>query len=179
MNESEKVEQLEEKGRQIFENYCNQQEWCTIIRWSKKRFSPWDVSFSSGNTKGYSVEIIGEIKVRSYESQAFGDWYLEHDKLIALKEIRENYINKKIMYINIFTDDKLRAWDLDMPSMKDKVIKKKMMPKNEYNDTTMVQKDVYSLFNREAILDSEIDSLEKTLLNNIKPNIDEDDELPW
>ena len=95
----------DQKGRDIFKSFCAAQPWCTINREAKKKYSSWDVSYYSGDTK-----IIGEIKVRYYNHDSFDTWIMETKKLEALQSIKTK--DTLINYINIFNDDKILIWDI-------------------------------------------------------------------
>jgi hypothetical protein len=103
----------DENGRELFKTFCNTQSWCKVISESKDDYAPWDISYYSGSTK-----IIGEIKIRNYDSKAFLDWDYEqkkHNSLLSVYEkVKANPANKKkqieIQYINFFTDDAIKIW---------------------------------------------------------------------
>jgi hypothetical protein len=101
----------DQQGRDMFKHYCGKSEWCKVIKESKDDFAAWDVSYMSGTTM-----IIGEIKVRGYESTTFSNWDYEVKKHQALKGILEQmklkYPKKRIeiQYINFFEDDAVRIW---------------------------------------------------------------------
>jgi hypothetical protein len=111
--EINKYRQADENGRELFKQFCNTQSWCKIIAESKDDYAPWDIAYYSGGTK-----IIGEIKVRNYESNAFLDWDYEakkHNSLITVYEkVKAKPENKnkqvEIQYINIFKNDGIKIW---------------------------------------------------------------------
>ena len=100
------------KGRELFKEFCNTQSWCKMITVAPLD-KVWDVAYYSGGTK-----VIGEIKVRDYNSKAFIDWDYEHKKHHNLLDIYNQTKSKKrnqnkkieIQYINFFTDDAIKIW---------------------------------------------------------------------
>jgi hypothetical protein len=100
---------LEQKGRSIFETLCQPNIKCQINKFSTNPYANWDVSFMSASTK-----VIGEIKTRNYKHYHFNTWILQEDKLLKLRAIKDNYglEDIRIMYINIFEDNKILIWDI-------------------------------------------------------------------
>ncbi|MBC5836802.1 hypothetical protein [Flavobacterium muglaense] len=100
-------------GRELFKTFCSTQSWCKVIAESKDDFAHWDISYYSGGTK-----IIGEIKVRNYDSKAFLDWDYEEKKhnnlLTVYHQVKAKPTNKnkniEIQYINFFNDDAIKIW---------------------------------------------------------------------
>jgi len=103
-------EQGEIKGREIVKNFLHTKELIKYVE-SKDKFSRWDIAYETGNGK-----FIGEVKYRNYPSTKFYDWVLEKHKYDDLMKIRdnrkENGVDVRIVYINVFTDDKIFIWDL-------------------------------------------------------------------
>ena len=101
----------DEHGRELFKHYCTNQKWCKVIKESKDEYAHWDISYWSGGTM-----IIGEIKVRNYNSNSFVDWDYEQKKHIELtamlNRMKQVHPNKKIeiQYINIYKDEAIRIW---------------------------------------------------------------------
>ncbi|MEN2402309.1 hypothetical protein GKZ90_0021145 [Flavobacterium sp. MC2016-06] len=108
----------EQLGRDQFTDYVSkkQPDW-NITRYATKRFDKWDVAFTTGTTEDF---VIGEIKHRYKDYDAFDTWYLEQDKFDNLQDIKtrlqKKYPNKKIFihYINFYWDKKNipRIWDI-------------------------------------------------------------------
>ena len=136
----------DEKGRVIFEKLCTQQKWCKHIKNSTDKYAVWDNAYLSGNT-----QMIGEIKFRNYDSEAFDSWFLEVDKYNSLNQLK-NSINSetKITYINHFKDDQTIIWNLTNLDIKDYKITKLWLQKNDF-DTTLVEKEVIYLHHNLAI----------------------------
>lgn len=99
-------------GRELFKEFCSTQSWCKMIAESKPD-DVWDVAYFSGSTR-----VIGEIKVRDYNSKAFLDWEYEEKKHNSLLRIYNRTKAKKrnkdkkieIQYINFFNDDAIKIW---------------------------------------------------------------------
>ena len=62
----------DDKGRQIFKEYRNNQPWCKFIKESKDKYAHWDVAYTNRNTS-----VIGEIKVRNYDCGDYESWFLQ------------------------------------------------------------------------------------------------------
>ncbi len=107
-------QEMDDKGRLIFQGYCIAQPWCKFARKSKNDDAAWDVSYSGNNDE----VIIGEIKVRSYNSTDYNDWMLEVKKINGLNKVYNKMKkydpkqNIKIHYINIFKDNEIMIWDI-------------------------------------------------------------------
>lgn len=159
----------DQKGRDIFKKFCEQQADFKYYKSSKGLYSKWDVSYVS---KG--LKFIGEIKVRNYESTTFGDWFIQADKLEGLMEIQKQIPGSKISYINIFKDNITYIWnldDIDFSKIKEGVLQ---LQKNDYTTETEWKK-VYYLPNSIA-LKFETD-LTKSIFKDV---IEEDNEdLPF
>lgn len=110
--ELNKYEQADNDGRDLFKDYCAKQDWCKVIKVASPT-DTWDIAYYSGGTK-----IIGEIKVRNYDSDAFLDWdyeYKKHHNLLQVYDkVKEKESNKKkqveIQYINFFKNDSIKIW---------------------------------------------------------------------
>jgi hypothetical protein len=166
-------EKDDEKGRNIFINYCEQQPWCKINKLAKNKFAKWDVSYFSGNT-----QMIGEIKKRKYTSDAFSDWYIQEDKWDALIQIKGDS-DAKITYINHFTDDSTMIWDLTDMDKEKLESGLRLLQENDYSDK-LVWKKVYLLPSRDAVIkNKEAIILEQLLDANIINNNEEEDILPF
>lgn len=174
MNDYEKKD---EKGREIFKQFCHEQQWCKHNKDAKDKMAHWDLSYFSGDTA-----MIGEIKYRNYSSTAFPDWFLQLDKLKYLqamyKFIKLNGKETKITYINHYADGKTLIWDLTNLNILDYDIKKIMLQKNDF-DEEIVLKEVIYLKATEAIYGSPTNDLESYLDSNINNEEDEDDGLPF
>lgn len=101
------------KERFYFQNFHNQKNDFRIIKFSQfnNKSSKWDVSLYSAGTY-----YIAEIKCRKYNSFNYPDWIIDESKWSDLNKIRNKYpkdCNVKLLYINIFLDNKLAIWQLD------------------------------------------------------------------
>jgi hypothetical protein len=123
----------DEKGRIIFDAFCKQETWCKVNKYAKNDYSKWDVSYYSGNTA-----MLGEIKKRKYESTAYGTWFLQEDKYIALTntqtKLKQNGKDVKLTYINFFTDNITQVWELDKIDMTKLEKKNVLLQVNDYDD---------------------------------------------
>ena len=99
---SDKFNEAELKGREKFKTFCDNQEWCTLIKFDENKYGSWDVAFLSGETK-----MIGELKDREYNSTTFDSWICEKEKLERIQAKVKKRKDIKVMYINTFTDDKI------------------------------------------------------------------------
>ena len=169
----------DQKGRDTFKDFCtnSNQRWCKYVADATDPFSIWDVAYLSGYTSNFNkVKVIGEIKVRKYESDSFESWYLELDKLKALKEKQLNSQKAgkeiRITYINIFNDNMTLIWDLTDLNIESLPIKLMIMPKNDFDDTK-VYKQIIEL-NR---CDAERYETDEKLSIFKNYNYDNDDEI--
>ena len=155
----------DKKGRIIFREFCNQQPSFIFNKESKKDFAKWDVSYTQKGTK-----FIGEIKVRDYNATAFGDWFLQSDKLEGLRELQKLNPDTKISYINIFNDNLTYIWnldDIDWSNIKQGVLQ---LQKNDYEEE-LVWKTVYYL---PHLLAQKFETdLNKTIFTSIQENDDD------
>jgi hypothetical protein len=139
MNTTTNYQTDDQKGRELFKTFCQQQPEFTFKKESKSDFSKWDVSYTSKGSK-----FIGEIKVRDYDATTFGDWFMQADKLEALQELQKAVPGTKISYINIFNDNLTYIWhldEIDWSTIKQGVLQ---LQKNDY-DNEVVWKSVYYL----------------------------------
>lgn len=128
----------DEKGRKIFKEFCQQQIWCKVHKTSKDKFAKWDLSFFSGRT-----QMIGEIKVRDYNSRDFDNWYLEADKLDALRKLNEVIPNSRITYINHFKDNITYIWDLTELKETELDYSMQNLQINDYTTQTKLKKVIH------------------------------------
>lgn len=140
----DKYEEKDNAGRKIFQSFCNQESWCKYIKASDKKYSKWDVAYTSGNTHN----VIGEIKYRTnYSSDSFSTFMLEVDKLKALQEIRNKAKEKgkevNVHYIQIFNDNFTYLWDVSNIDLKNYEIKFQLLPKNNFDDTLVYKQVIY------------------------------------
>jgi hypothetical protein len=166
----------DEEGREIFKEYCANQSWCKFIKESKDEYATWDVSYMSGST-----HIIGEIKMRNFESKAFDTWFLERKKLDALHVVREAVITKKkdvkapsIQYINLFNDEVIRIWDITNLEMESKVID---LQATTFGDQSIKQKDTIGLPIETAVLKDGL--YLHRLFKDVEIDDEDDDMLPF
>ena len=162
----------DQKGRDLFIKFCSQQPKFTFNRAARKEYAKWDVSYYQNNQT-----FIGEIKVRDYESDAFGEWFIQADKLEALKELQKQIAGAKISYINFYNDNLIRIWDLTDLDLKTLSSSMQKLQKNDYEEE-VVWKKVYHLHNMDAIVTEETDSTKSIFANKIISE-QEDDELPF
>ena len=132
----------EEKGRVIFDEFCKQQTWCNVTKFSKNKYTKWDVLYTSGATDNH---VIGEIKRRKNTSNDYDCWFLQKDKYEALLQIQSEASKPiKITYINHFTDGATAVWDLDNIAMDILKIESIWCQKNDYT-FEKEEKDCYLL----------------------------------
>ena len=131
------------KGRLVFESFCNQETWCKVNKFAKNNYSKWDVSYFSGSTA-----MLGEIKKRKYESTSYGEWYLQVDKYTVLSnmqvKLKQEGKEVKITYINHFTDNITQIWVLDGIDLSKLERKTLLLQTNDYDDK-LEYKEVYCL----------------------------------
>lgn len=128
---------MEQKGRDIFKNWCDNDIRCKLNKFSTNEFTKWDVSFLIDDNK-----MVGEIKYRLYNHNAFDTWIIQKDKYEFLINMAET-LNVIPIYINIFEDSTILMWDLN--SMEDIVIKEESYNKTFCGDSRNVQKEVIHL----------------------------------
>jgi hypothetical protein len=156
----------DQKGRDLFRLFCSQQSKFTFHREARQEFAKWDVSYYLGKQ-----QFIGEIKVRDYNCDAFGTWYLQADKLEALQALQKKAPNTKISYINFYNDNMMRIWnlsDLDLSTLEFSMQK---LQKNDY-EKEEVWKKVYHLNNIDA--EPYETDLTKSIFKDLAINQEED-----
>lgn len=147
-----KFEYTDELAKDKFFSYCNAQPWCKVNKRSKPGFAVWDVSFTSGDTNGNTINFIGEIKDRLKPSTYSTNWYYEEKKHNDLKEIKDKVqLPTKIAYINFFTDDKIWIWDTTSVEEFKKPIPQAMKKQTMGNDK-LITKSVYLMNKQETII---------------------------
>lgn len=165
----------DEEGRVKFQQYCSTTTWCKYNKASKDEYAAWDVSYTSGAT-----QVIGEIKLRDYASDAFDGWFMEEKKLKALHAVREAVKSKykhstttpSIHYINIFTDDKIIIWDV---TNLDAVVETHNLQQTTMGNQQEVSKAIITLPTATAVIR---ESLTPPPIGNPNAN-PEDDGLPF
>lgn len=158
-------EQQDNNGREIFKSFCKVKHWCKHHKDATEQYSHWDTSYYSGKTM-----VVAEIKERNYDSSAFSDWYGEIYKYNQLMLIKDKYKAKgmdvKIHYINLFNDNQVIIWDLDLISPESFEMN---LPKHTLEDNGNVNKKMYRLWKAQSILWEKI-------IDYAEPYGDEDDE---
>lgn len=129
----------DQKGRDIFKAFMLENPEFKLIKESKNKHSHWDVSYSMKKEK-----YIGEIKIRKYNSTAFGDWYLQKDKYDNLKLLQSKIPDSKISYINFFDDNITMIWNLDKIDFTKIETGLRELQENDYSERTVL-KPVYLL----------------------------------
>lgn len=135
------------------------------VNHSKSRF---DVLYSAATMNNYiinNIEIKGEIKIRTNESDKYFSSFIEiekFNKLLKLTNRNESYP----IFINIYSDNVLRIWDLS--SLKEgedyllvKNVKRWNEAKQQYD-----YNDCYALYNDKAMLQIKDDKLSWIDKNN-------------
>ena len=165
-----KYREADDKGRDIFIDYCKRQNWCTFKKASKDDYAHWDVSYLSGDTM-----VIGEIKVREYESTDYNGWFLEVFKYNELKHLQSKMKEKnkdvQIHYINIYTNQEIIIWDLDKTLLNKNTLN---LPKTTMEDNGEKIKQIYTVYKAEAVVNEPINKVHK-----IDNNVESDDDLPF
>lgn len=142
-------EKAEQRGRQLFDTFCNNQDWCKVNRYSTTKFASYDVSFTSGDTK-----MIGEIKFREYPSTAFDNWYIKQSKIRGLERMKRITDTKlspdenesQIAYILFFTDGVVRIWNVTNLTKEQEPVLTIVTNTTMGNDD-LVERNQYLLFN--------------------------------
>lgn len=137
-------ETADNKGRETFKQFCNEQKWCKFNREAKKEYAKWDVSYIKDKQ-----QTIGEIKMRDYNSTDFNEWFLQEDKYLALKELQKKIPGSRITYINHFKNNITFIWDLTDMDMTKVTHSMSKLQKNDYTTET-VWKKVYHLHHVDA-----------------------------
>lgn len=146
---SDKFNEAELKGREKFKTFCDNQEWCTLIKFDENKYGAYDVAFLSGETK-----MIGELKDREYNSTTFDSWICEKEKLERIQAKVKKRKDIKVMYINTFTDDKILFWDIT--NYAPKKYYKKVLPKNTAEDNGDKEKDIFYLPTDKSIVNKNL-----------------------
>lgn len=129
----------DKKGREIFKAFAKENPEFKFKKESKDEFSCWDVSYTKKREN-----YIGEIKIRKYNSTAFGDWYLQKDKYDNLRMLQLKVPGSKISYINFFDDNITMVWNLDEIDFSKIETGMRDLQQNDYSEKTVL-KPVYLL----------------------------------
>lgn len=121
----------EEQGRKQFEQFAKREK-LEIIHFTP-HYEHYDVLFISGGT-----EWLGEVKIRHCRASKYPNYILEKSKV---ENIKSNFPDKKIMYINFFEDVTL-CWDITNLNLP---IHKKQLPATTATKTKIKTKLFYLL----------------------------------
>lgn len=124
-----------QKGNDIFNNFCAQQRWCKVKRFTTEKFADYDVVYTTNNNL-----TIGEIKRRNQKITDFDGWFLEKDKYERLMEIKKSstkYV--KVTYINHFKNNVTLIWDLDSIDVTKLDLTQCLLPENDYSDRKVMK----------------------------------------
>lgn len=148
INSIEKTDEFinyDEKGKDIVQEWCNVTPECKFRKRSGiDAKEAWDVSLELNGEK-----MLVEIKMRKNDSNYYDEWILENKKYLDVTNLANKY-NFKPVYCNIFTDDKMIMWDMEI--IKNKEITNKYMNKQTMGDDEKKDKQIYMLKNNEAFL---------------------------
>ena len=93
-----------QKGTEILQRVADDQGW--IVAFPDDQYSPYDaVIIDEDGT------ALVEVKVRTYDSDAFKDWMMETKKLQRIREICPKDVD--IVYVCAHPDGKVRFWDVE------------------------------------------------------------------
>jgi hypothetical protein len=166
----------DQNGRDLFKHYCSHQSWCTVVKEATDDYSHWDIAYTSGSTM-----CIGEIKTRTYDSTAFGDWDYEEKKHNALlevhKKIKTKYPDKKveIQYINIYKDEAVKIWTTTNIANEQQPIVQ-YRPATTLGNNTEITKKIYKCYSTK---EANKGMLNQMILVRPDTDEDEDDGLPF
>ena len=155
MNDKQQTELHENNGRNLFNGFVSTQNNWSIKKWSKNRFSSWDVSLTTGTTADF---VITEIKtVPNYDKDQFSSWILEQKKLKRLQELKaemqRKHPNKTIYihYVNFYKDatQPPRIWDIT--NLQDAGVFKYFPINSNTDNPEYITKNVIYLNNNDAI----------------------------
>ena len=134
------------KGREKFEALAHLNNWKSVT-FNPNKYGSYDVSFITNDNK----KVIAEIKNRLYSSDAFNDWFFEKEKYDKLMTIQNKTKTKKnidieVIYVNFYTDDKVKIWLITPKLIINTPMKKILLNENDYSDKKVL-KDCYFLHN--------------------------------
>lgn len=107
LTETQQVEQLEKKGRDLFKTFFKNNTDVKILKEAQQRYTSWDVAMTSGSTK-----MMVEIKYRTCSSTQFPDFILENEKLNEMKNVVSAKTDVELIYCNIFSDNVIAMWNI-------------------------------------------------------------------
>ncbi len=168
----------DQKGRELFKAFALENPQFKFKKESKNEYSHWDVSYTNKQEN-----YIGEIKIRKYNSTAFGDWYLQKDKYDNLRMLQLKVPGSKISYINFFDDNITMVWNLDEIDFSKIETGMRELQQNDYSEKTVL-KPVYLLPHSlaEKFETEEAKSIFKPIEDlkaKYQMNEDEEDNLPF
>lgn len=135
----------DEKGKDIVEEWCKVTVNCKVRKRSKiDAKEVWDISLELNGEK-----LLVEIKMRKKDSNQYEEWFIEEKKYKDVTNLANQYKFKPV-YCNIFNDDQMLMWDMEI--IKNKEISTQMMNKQKMGDDTKINKNIYGLKNSEAFL---------------------------
>jgi hypothetical protein len=169
MTQEQRFEQAEELSKKTFKDFCEQQNYARIKRFTPGKYDDYDVYY-----KHKSDHVIGEIKKRDYDSDRFDFWYLEIDKYNRLMDIAKgSKMNVKVHYINHFNNNITAIWDLNTIDVSKLQVSIQKLPKNNFTDE-VISKPVYHLHLIDA--QSFETDLEKSMFKITNKNKNQEDE---
>lgn len=135
----------DEKGKDIVEGWCKIQIDCITLKRSKiDSKASWDILIQLNGEK-----LLTEIKMRKFNHTYYDEWFIQDDKYKKVTELADKY-NYKPVYCNIFTDEQMLLWNMEI--IKNKEIQIHQMNKTKMGDDTKINKNIYGLKNNEAFL---------------------------
>jgi hypothetical protein len=157
MNKVETLKAIENESKVLFTNWCNQQQWCKVNRWSKKTFTSWDVSLYSADTAGNEIKVLAELKYRYNDNAStYQNWLLKQTKYDSLKTIADEN-EALILYINITKDKQIMIWNLNEVVPPKQTIQMKLATStNERNGLHYKLTNVYLLNKNETIYNTQL-----------------------
>ena len=130
---NEIIDKAEQAGREAFTKVCNQEKWCKVNKFAKDRGARYDVSYTNN-----SLQVVGEVKGRRYNSDTFNEWYFQKDKYDALNQLAKEAQERtgkptKIAYINSYQDNILSIWEIEIDGLNNVKPVSRLMQVNDWS----------------------------------------------
>ena len=129
-----------DRSNKMFDEFCKNQEWCKVKRFTLDRYAAYDVVYNNDETLN-----MGEIKYRRKNILDFSTWFIEKSKYDDLMEIKNKVKTKvNVTYINHFIDGYTAIWDITNLDMSTLATSIEWLPENDFSDQYL-WKPVYHL----------------------------------
>ena len=142
MTKNSSFELKEQKGRDLFTKFAENNKEIKIVAFADDKFANWDVAYTYGTSGVKRHQVCGEIKLRNNPSDFYPTHMLQMDKLLALQAKVTKRKGLKIHYINHFSDNMTYIWDITDLVIQPNDIEAKYCNRNDWTYDDKILKPV-------------------------------------